>query len=385
MIDITKLLGVSIIDPHSIRYSKGCKSAVHGVSDTVGPVVAWNITQRCNFKCQHCYSSAVIDSNKNELSISEIRQIVEQFKSLKVPVVLLSGGEPFVREDLNEIIQIVKEAGIKISISTNGSLITAEKAKQIKELGVSYVGISLDGIGELNDFFRGVDGAYEGALRGIRNCRAVGQKVGLRMTLHQGNVHEVPKLLELMDREDVDRICFYHLVPSGRGAEIAETMMTEQQSRETLAYLMNYVLENNKNSKEILTVTNHVDGPYLYLLTKEKNPVLAENLLLKLENNKGNRSGIAIMNMDWYGNVYPDQFSKFMPLGNALESSLESIWKEGNEALQQLRDKHKYLNDRCQSCRWLKICGGNLRARAFMTTGDLWGNDPGCYLKDGER
>lgn len=385
MINITNLLGASAIDPHSIRYSKGCKSAVHGVSDTIGPVVAWNITQRCNFKCKHCYSSAVVDGDRDELSIDEIRNIVQQFKALKVPVVLLSGGEPFVHENLNEIIHIVKEAGIKLSISTNGSLITAEKAKEIKDLGVSYVGISLDGIGEVNDYFRGVEGAYEAALMGIRNCRAVGQKVGLRMTLHQGNIHEVPKILELMDREAVDRICFYHLVPSGRGAEIAETMMTAEQARDNLAYLMSYVLEQEDQSKEILTVTNHVDGPYLYMLTKEKDPVLAASMLLKLENNKGNRSGIAIMNMDWHGNVYPDQFSKFMPLGNALESSLESIWIEGNEALQTLRKKHEHLNERCQSCRWLSVCGGNLRARAFMTTGDLWGDDPGCYLKDDER
>ncbi len=385
MIDISKLLNPSNAESHSIRYSKHCKTATHGVSDTIGPVVAWNITQRCNFKCKHCYSSAIGTSHQDELSINEIRNIVTQFKELNVPVVLLSGGEPFVREDLNEIIHIIKEAGIKISISTNGSLITPEKAKEIKALGVSYVGISLDGIGQLNDYFRGVEGAYEGALKGIRNCRAVGQKVGLRMTLHQGNVHQVPELLKLMDQEDIDRICFYHLVPSGRGAEIAETMMTVEQARDNLEYLMDYVLKNKDDSKEILTVTNHVDGPYLYMLAKEKNPELAETLLTKLENNKGNRSGIAIMNMDWHGNVYPDQFSRFMPLGNILESSLQSIWVEGNEALQQLRKKHTYLNERCQSCCWLSVCGGNLRARAYMTTGDLWGDDPGCYLKDDER
>lgn len=385
MIDISKLLNPSKAESHSIRYSKHCKTARHGVSDTVGPVVAWNITQRCNFKCKHCYSSAITTNKQDELSINEIRNIVNQFKELNVPVVLLSGGEPFVREDLNEIIHIIKEAGIKISISTNGSLITAEKAKEIKALGVSYVGISLDGIGQLNDYFRGVEGAYEGALKGIRNCRAVGQKVGLRMTLHQGNVHQVPELLKLMDQEDIDRICFYHLVPSGRGAEIAETMMTVEQARANLEYLMNYVLMNKDDSKEILTVTNHVDGPYLYMLAKEKNPELAETLLAKLENNKGNRSGIAIMNMDWHGNVYPDQFSRFMPLGNVLESSLDSIWVEGNEDLQNLRKKHTHLNEKCQSCRWLSVCGGNLRARAYMTTGDLWGDDPGCYLKDDER
>jgi radical SAM protein with 4Fe4S-binding SPASM domain len=107
-------------------------------------------------------------------------------------------------------------------------------------------------------------------------------------------------------------------------------------------------------------------------------------MLDKLSNNRGNRSGIAMMNMDWKGEVYPDQFSKFMPLGSIREKTLDEIWVKGSQPLTDLRRKRDLLNARCKSCKWLDICGGNLRARAYMTSGDLWAMDPGCYLKDDE-
>jgi len=391
MIDITALLSQSKSENDSIRYASGCKKAWHGVAHNRGPVVAWNITKRCNFTCKHCYSNADENAGQEELSLHEIKSTIDEMAALKVPVILLSGGEPMMHDHIFEIIEYIKASGIRVSLSTNGSLITKDVASRLKKLGVGYVGISLDGIGEINDSFRGVKGAFSSAVEGIRNCNHVGQKVGLRMTVHKENVSQVPAILSFMEDEGVNRVCFYHLVPSGRGANIKDQMMSHQEARDFLKFLVNYTSHQDtspqnmvESPKEILTVTNHVDGPYTYLLIKDQDPELAQSLLHKLKNNKGNRSGIAIMNMDWSGNVYPDQFSKFMPLGNIREKSLEDIWIKGTEALNQLRHKKEYLNQRCSSCKWLDICGGNLRARAYMTTGDLWGHDPACYLKDDE-
>lgn len=386
MIDITALLSQSGVGQDSIRYASGCKKAKHGVTSTRGPVVAWNITKRCNFTCKHCYSSADFNPGQEELGLDEIKSAIDQMKALKVPVILLSGGEPMMHEHIFEIIEYIKASGIRVSLSTNGSLITKDTALRLKSLGVSYVGISLDGIGEINDRFRGVKGAFEKAVQGIRNCNEAGQKVGLRMTVHKHNVSHVPSILSFMEEESVKRICFYHLVPSGRGVDIQDQMMSPEEVRKFLESLIDYTNQQDmvNDPKEILTVTNHVDGPYTYILTKDKDPGLAQSVLEKLKNNKGNRSGVAIMNMDWSGNVYPDQFSKFMPLGSVREKSLEEIWVKGTEVLNQLRNKNDHLNDRCRNCKWLDICGGNLRARAYMTTGDLWGHDPGCYLKDDE-
>lgn len=386
MIDITELLSGETANSNSIRYSSSCKEAKTGVSVDRGPVLAWNITKRCNFKCKHCYSDATENKSEEELSLEEIKKIIDEMKELKVPVILLSGGEPMMHEHIFEIIKYIRESGIRVSISSNGSLISKSAAKMLKDLGVSYIGISLDGIGVVNDRFRGVEGAFDAAVRGIRNCCAVGQKVGLRMTVHKDNVDEVPQVLQFMEQESINRICFYHLVPSGRGSEIKDQMMTSEQARSFVEMLVDYTIASKTNGrkKEILTVTNHSDGPYTYLLAKDKLPELSNSMLEKLRNNKGNRSGMAIMNMDWCGNVYPDQFSRFLPLGSTREKSLSDIWIKGSTELNELRNKCDFLNDRCTKCKWLDICGGNLRARAYMTTGDMWAEDPGCYLGDDE-
>jgi len=387
MIDLTQLLDPTDNNLNSISYAKDCANTLHGVREGVGPVVAWNITQHCNFKCKHCYSSAIDTSVTNEMALEDMKTIVDALKSINVPVILLSGGEPLMHPDIFDLIAYIRALKIRVSLSTNGSLITKEVAQRLKTLGISYVGISLDGLKPLNDAFRGIDGAYEMALEGIRNCHQVGQKVGLRMTIHQDNVMEVPDILKIMEAENVNRICFYHLVPSGRGTSIQNSMLTDKQARHFMDNLITYVEEKREQGikNEILTVTNHVDGPYLYLQELKKNPVQAELIKSKLSRNKGNRSGIAIMNMDWNGDVFPDQFSRFMPLGNILKDGIDKVWLQGTDALNKLRHKEDYLPEKCTACRWLNICGGNLRARAYATSGDLWADDPGCYLKEDER
>lgn len=274
MIDLTQLLDPTDNNLNSIRYAKDCANTLHGVREGVGPVVAWNITQRCNFKCKHCYSSAIDTSATNEMSLENMKVIVDALKSINVPVILLSGGEPLMHPDIFDLIAYIRSLKIRVSLSTNGSLISKEVAQRLKTLGISYVGISLDGLKPLNDAFRGIDGAYEMALEGIRNCHQVGQKVGLRMTIHQDNVIEVPDILKLMEAENVSRICFYHLVPSGRGTAIQNSMLTDEQARHFMDNLITYVEEKREQGikNEILTVTNHVDGPYLYLQELKKNP-----------------------------------------------------------------------------------------------------------------
>ena len=385
MIDLSKLIS-SETDPNSIRYAKDCSNTRTGVRHGMGPVVAWNITQRCNFKCSHCYSSAYTGSREDELTYEQMTVIVDQMKAMNVPVILLSGGEPMMKDCFFDIVTYIREAGIKVSLSTNGSLITEEKAQQLKNLGISYVGISLDGTETVNDEFRGVTGAFKMTLKGIENCHKVGQKVGLRMTINKKNVKEVPAILDLMEAHEVHRICFYHLVPSGRGSEIKDLILTSEETRDFMDGLIKYTEDALARGlkKEILTVTNHADGPYLYLNYQEKNPELAQNIYGQLSNNKGNRSGIALMNMDWHGNVYPDQFSKHQCLGNAVSTPLTDIWVTESETLKALRNKREHITGRCADCRWLDICGGNLRARAYHMTGDQWASDPGCYLEDSE-
>jgi radical SAM protein with 4Fe4S-binding SPASM domain len=384
MIDLSALLKGE--DRDSIRYSKDCKGVKTGVKRNVGPVVAWNITKRCNFLCSHCYSSSNAEESIKDLSTEEVFKIIDILSEMNVPVLLLSGGEPMIRKDIFDIIAYCKEKKIRVSLSTNGSLIGPSQAQRLKELGVGYVGISLDGMKTLNDKFRGIEGAFEMALKGIESCNKVGQKVGLRMTIHKENIDQVADILELMEKNNVHRICFYHLVPSGRGEEIDDMILSEDQMRDFMDYLIDYTEKsiNSGEKKEILTVTNHCDGPYIYMNISKKNKELSDSIYEKLSRNGGNRSGIGIMNMDWEGNIYPDQFSKFMKLGNILEDDIRDIWYEGSEELKMLRNKKEHLNQTCKGCKWLDLCGGNLRGRAYHHTNNLWGMDPSCYLKEWE-
>ena len=152
------------------------------------PVVVWNTTRRCNLHCMHCYSQSENKAFPNELTTAEAKDFIADIADFGVPVLLFSGGEPMLRGDLFELAKTASDAGIRTVMSTNGTLITEEAAQKIKNAGFSYVGVSLDGIGETNDKFRGITGAFNGAVQGIRNCMGAGIKTGLRLTVSKYNV-----------------------------------------------------------------------------------------------------------------------------------------------------------------------------------------------------
>ncbi|MFZ5968444.1 MAG: radical SAM protein [Bacillota bacterium] len=386
MLDITKLLSGEV-EHHSMRYSQDCSDTKTGIRKGFGPVIAWNITQKCNYYCKHCYSNASCEEDVDTLNFGEITKIIDDFEANNVPVILLSGGEPLIRNDIFDIIRYIAGKKIRISLSTNGSLIDKSTAAALKGMGISYVGISIDGTREKNDDFRGVSGAFDNTIKAIENCYHAGQKVGLRFTLQKNNYKDVPSILELMEEMKVDRICFYHLVPSGRGKDITDQMLSNEETKEVIDYLYEYskkMIAEKKNTKEILTVANHTDGPYIYQKVKKEDPYLAEKILNMLIRNKGNRSGTAIANVDWNGTVYPDQFTRFLPIGNLKSNSFSTIWNDNQSILWQLRNRNIFLEGRCSACKWLSICNGNLRARAYHVHGDMWAPDPACYLEDDE-
>ena len=290
------------------------------------------------------------------------------------------------RADLPELARYATQRGMRAVISTNGTLIDKETATRLKEIGLSYVGVSLDGLEKTHDRFRGAKGAFERAVEGIRNCRDAGIKVGLRFTVNRHNVADVPAMFDLMRAERIQRMCFYHLVYTGRGSKLREEDLTHGQSRELLDLIAARTKEmfDDGLAPEILTVDNHADGPYLYLKMKKENPARAREILELLEMNEGNSTGVGIGCVSWDGEVYPDQFWRNRSLGNIREKPFSSIWTDReNEFLMKLKEKKKYITGRCASCVWLSVCGGNFRARA-EAAGDVWGPDPACYLTDEE-
>ncbi len=351
------------------------------------PIVVWNITQRCNLKCKHCYAAGNPDISQ-ELSTAEAKKAIDGFADFGCPVVLFSGGEPFLRADVMELAAYARQKGLRVVFSTNGTLITPELAKEIKALGVSYVGISIDGTPATHDAFRGVEGAYARSLAAIRACRDAGVKVGLRVTLTRANAQELPAIFKLMREERIPRICLYHLVYTGRGANLRVNDLSHEETRQALETIINETKASFDAGMplEVLTVDNHADAPYLWMRMVQEGHPRAEDVLTLLRMNGGNSSGHGLSCVSWDGTVYPDQFWRHHPVGNVREKSFGEIWGNPPEGslLAQLREKPKHVTGRCKSCRFLALCGGNFRARGEAATGDLWGEDPACYLSDDE-
>jgi 12,18-didecarboxysiroheme deacetylase len=390
MIGISKLYCGTVEPSDALRYgrhSSNLPSHLLQFSKDKRPVVVWNVTRACNLKCVHCYAHATDDATQNELSTDEGRRMIDDLAEFGVPVLLFSGGEPLVRKDLPELAAYAVEKGMRAVISTNGTLIGRETAQTLKQIGLSYVGISLDGLEPVNDHFRGVKGAFAKAMTGIRNCQDAGIKVGLRFTINKQNVQEIDGIFDLLEAMEIPRVCFYHLVYAGRGSEMVQDDLTHGQTRAAVDLIIDRTRELHEKGKpkEVLTVDNHADGPYLYMRMLKEDPKRAADVLELLQMNEGNNSGRGIGCVSWDGQVYADQFWRHHSFGNVRRRPFSEIWTQPEDPLLlQLKEKKKYVQGRCASCRWLDICGGNFRVRAEAVTGNVWAEDPACYLSDDE-
>ena len=380
MIGVTKLLCDKITPGDALRYRRRSTGERR-------PICVWNSTKACNLRCIHCYYTAHAQPDPDELTTSEAKAMIDDLAGFGVPVLLFSGGEPLLREDLFELGTYARERGLRTVISTNGTLITQDVAARIKETGFAYVGISLDGIGETNDHFRGATGAFNAALGGIRACTEAGVRTGLRLTLNQHNYQDLNGIFDLLETEQIPRACFYHLVYAGRGARIQEDDLSLADSRDAVDLIFDRTERLNRYGIEIeiLTVDNHTDAPYLLRRVQERQPERAEEVLQLLTWNGGNASGIGISSVDHRGDVHADQFWQHYSFGNVRERPFGEIWTDTSDTLMAgLKDRKPLLKGRCAECQYLHLCNGNFRVRAEAVYGDVWAPDPACYLTDEE-
>lgn len=387
MISVTKLLGGASFSGDRLRYHDHSATQKTGARPDSGPVVVWNATKTCNLECVHCYANARIKHFDGELTTSEAMAMIDDLAAFRVPALLMSGGEPLVRPDILDLAQYATSRGVRCTFSTNGTLIDQKKAKRIADIGVAYVGISIDGNEERHDRMRVRDGAYKDAVRGIRNCRDAGIRVGVRFTVTQDNVNEIDSVFQLVEDEGIGRLCLYHLVYSGRGSYLSGIDLEVNQKRALMNKMIGKVEKWNGEGRnvEVMTVDNHADAAYIYLWLLDRDPSRANDAFNLIRNNGGNRSGIAIGAIDSFGIVHPDQFTSNHALGSIRERPFSQIWSDSRiELLDGLRRRKELLKGRCSSCRWLPMCNGNFRARAEAATGDYWQSDPGCYLLDSE-
>ncbi|HPE80826.1 MAG TPA: heme d1 biosynthesis radical SAM protein NirJ [Gammaproteobacteria bacterium] len=357
------------------------------VAAPTGPVVIWNLIRRCNLTCKHCYATSTDKDFPGELSTEQVFTVMDDLKQYGVPVLILSGGEPLMRPDIFEISHRAKDMGFYVGLSSNGTLIDHDNIAQIAAVGYDYVGVSLDGMREVHDRFRRRDGAFDESLRGIRLCRDVGIKVGLRFTLTRDNARDLPDLLQLLDDEGLDKFYLSHLNYAGRGNKNRGDDAHHQMTRAAMDLLFdtcwNHIVSGDP--KEFVTGNNDADGAYLTQWVARNLPTQGDRLQAMLERWGGNSSGINIANIDNLGGVHPDTMWWDYGLGSVKDRPFSEIWEDTSDPLMAgLKLAHRPVEGRCAECRHLPICGGNSRTRAWQLTGNFWAEDPGCYLSDEE-
>jgi len=352
-----------------------------------GPVVIWNLIRRCNLTCKHCYSISADTNFPGELNTEQVYAVMDDLRDFKVPVLILSGGEPLLRPDIYDIAKRAKAKGFYVGLSSNGTLIDESNIAKIAECDFNYVGVSLDGLGATHDKFRRMEGAFEASLKGIRLCRDLGLKIGVRFTMTQDNAHDLPGLLKLVEDEGIDRFYFSHLNYAGRGNKNRKDDAQHQLTRWAMDLLFDTCWEYRQRGldKEFTTGNNDADGVYFLHWVRRRFPERAAHVEAKLRQWGGNSSGVNVANIDNLGNVHPDTMWWHHTLGNVKDRPFSQIWPDTSDALMAgLKQHPRAVKGRCGTCAYLDICNGNTRVRAQQLTGDAWAEDPGCYLSDEE-
>lgn len=358
-----------------------------------GPVVIWNLIRRCNLSCKHCYATSLDIDFSDELSTEQIKQTMDDLKVAKVPVLILSGGEPLMRPDIYELSAYAKSLGFYLALSTNGTLINESNIAQIKAAQYQYVGISIDGMEEFHDEFRRQKGSFKSSLHAVKLCKEAGIKVGLRFCLTRDNKDDLPAMLDLMDEYNVDKFYVSHLNYSGRGKRNADRDAMFEMTKQGMERLFERAWQHICDGREsdFVTGNNDADGPFLLQWAEKKfandpiyGPRLA-NLKQHLINWGGNASGVNVANIDNTGTIHPDTYWWNHPIGNVKAEKFSDVWTNTQDSLMLgFRQQPRPVKGRCAECEHLSICGGNTRTRAFAQTGDAWAEDPGCYLNDVE-
>jgi radical SAM protein with 4Fe4S-binding SPASM domain len=341
------------------------------------PVVVWNSTKACNLQCAHCYASATRRAAPDELTSAEAIEFLDDLAAFGVPAVLLSGGEPLVRPDLLGLIEHGREHGLRFTLSSNGTCIDDRVAAALAGAGITYVGVSIDGTEAVHDRLRREPGAFARARAGLRALGDAGVKRGVRFTLTPDTHGSLDAVLRLLVDERIDRFCMYHLVPAGRGARCVDVSAAARL--DALHRVFSFAAEHP--GIEVLTVDNPSDGPALVAWLRERDPSTAREAERRLRWNRGARGGpgVGVAAVDQRGDVHPDQFSRHRTLGNVRTRPFSAIWSDNDDQwLRAMRAPTRPLPLPCRSCDAEPICGGGLRSRAEITSGDPWAFDPSC-------
>jgi len=369
------------------RLSNLIKSVTEGKKERVldGSIVIWNFTNRCNLACHHCYSYADPKS-EDFLTTKFILESIPELKKAGIKFVIFSGGEPLIRKDIFEISKAMRNDGIITYLSTNGLYINEKNVDKIIKT-FNYIGISIDGIEEVHDNFRGLKGAYKQSIEAIGLIQRHGGNAGIRFTITNETKESFYGIFELAEKIGVDKIYISHLVYSGRGLDNLKIDISKQERKEFVNFMIDKAFEYIQEGRDIDIVTGNMEMDAILFLDRfsEIYPQLKDEMKRRLLKWGGNSAGRKLGNIDWMGRVKPDPFFPFY-IGNMTERPFSEIWLDTeNEMLTKLREHPRNLSGICAACGVIDICNGGSRSRANAIYDDLWAEDPSCYLNENER
>lgn len=328
-------------------------------------LVSWNVTKRCNLYCEHCYRDSSPESSlEGQLTTGEGRRLMDQIKEAGFRLLIFSGGEPLIRGDLTELVAYAASIGLKPAIGSNGTLLTAAKARELKDAGLGGIAISIDSADPAaHNRFRNAADGWEQAVEGIRHAQAAGLKVQINMTLKEDNVDDFEQVVQLAEELSVASLHPFFLVPTGRAVHMEE----EALKHERYYTVLRKVLQKQQGTRIEIKPT----------CAPQFMP-LAKNMHMDMRYTRGCLAGVA------YCSVLPDgdvHICPYLPVkvGNVRETSFADLWRD-NPVFQDLRNFKKY-EGACGSCPDVRTCGG-CRARSFYYSGgNFLAEEPWCHKR----
>ena len=335
-------------------------------------LVAWETTRNCNLNCAHCRASATMEHYSGELDTQASFHLLDQIAEVGKPIIILTGGEPLLRPDIFEIAQYGTNKGLRMVMAPNGTLVTDENAKQMVETGIQRISISLDGATkERHDSFRGVVGAYEGAMRGIRAAKKAGIEFQVNTTISKLNYDQIPQILKLAEDLGAVALHIFLLVPTGRGKYIIDQEISADEYETTL----NWFYDQRDKTRLQLKATC---APHYYRILRQRAKEDGEPVTYKTHGldavTRGCLGGTGFCFISHTGIVQPCGFLD-LNCGDVTRQSFADIWKT-SEIFVNLRN-YKNLKGKCGACEYKAVCGG-CRARAYEATGDYLAEEPMC-------
>lgn len=337
--------------------------------------LAWEITRRCNLKCVHCRSSSELACKQHpDCSTEAAYRLLDDIATFAKPVIVLTGGEPLLRDDVFDLARYGTKKGFRMCLATNGTLVTPAVCETIKASGIKMVSLSLDGASaEVHDDFRSQPGAFQATIEAAKLFRQYDIPFLVNSSFSKRNQKDIVECFKLAKKLGAQAWYLFMVVPVGRGEELLQELISPEDYQEILEW--HYEIE--KNEHEILM--RPTCAPHYYRIRFEKaeqakNRRKLRSLTFSPGGGKGCLAGQTIALIDVDGQVLP---CSYLPLsaGNVREQAFQDIW-ENAKLFKDFRDFASYKG-RCGSCEYIKVCGG-CRARAYVMKDDYMEEEPFC-------